>query len=174
MLICHSGAYNFTIQDHYGDGLCCAYGSGFVKVLIDGREVLHFKSFGREVSEVLNVGFDPSPYMNKRNKQYLKEHNKRRKRWHTSNNVTFVPLAWSPALAEESRIYAVKLLEACNTRGILHEPGVAFGENLAKNKGRNGWGQLYPVSKIVGRWVEREEEMSYPANGHLTQAMVRQ
>lgn len=47
-----------------------------------------------------------------------------------------------------------------------------FGENLAKNKGRNGWGQLYPVSKIVGRWVEWEEQLPYPSNGHLTQAMV--
>jgi hypothetical protein len=49
---------------------------------------------------------------------------------------------------------------------------VDFGENLAKNKGRNGWGQLYPVSKIVGRWVEWEEQLPYPSNGHLTQAMV--
>jgi len=167
-----SGDYNFTISDEYGDGICCAYGSGFVKISIDDRMVLHFQSFGRSVSEILKIGFNPRPYMTRRHKQYLKEHNKRRKSWHKTNNVTYVPLTWSPELAEESRVYAVKLLEACNTRGILHEPGVKFGENLAKNKGRNGWSQLYPVSKIVGRWVEREIGITYPGNGHLTQALV--
>lgn len=131
--------------------------------------------------------------MTKRHRQYLKEHNKRRKYWHELNNVTYAPLTWSPALAEESRAYAEKLLDACNTRGILHEPGgefrkfdsktivlkptkfcpVDFGENLAKNKGRGGWGQLYPVKKIVGRWVEWEVNRTYPSNGHLTQALWR-
>lgn len=98
----------------------------------------------------------------------MNEHNKRRKVWHEANNVTYVPLVWSPALAKMSRVYAVKLLDACNTRGIKHEPGVEFGENLAKNKGRNGWGQLYPVKNIVRRWVDREEGLNYPSNGHLT------
>ena len=88
--------------------------------------------------------------------------------WHESNNVTYVPLVWSPELAKMSKAYAVKLLDACNTRGIKHEDGVEFGENLAKNKGRNGWGQLYPVKNIVRRWVDREEDLSYPSNGHLT------
>lgn len=98
-------------------------GDGYVKISIDEREVLHFKNFGRQVSEIIKVGYNPSVYMTRRQKQYLKEHNKRRKYWHQSNNVTYVPLNWSPSLAEESRVYAVKLLDACNTRGILHEPG---------------------------------------------------
>jgi len=166
------GKYNFTITDEYRDGICCAYGNGFVKISIDGREVLHFKSFSQQVSELLNIGFDPSSYMNRRERQYLNEHNKRRKVWHESNNVTYVPLVWSPELAKMSKAYAVKLLDACNTRGIKHEDGVEFGENLAKNKGRNGWGQLYPVKNIVRRWVDREEDLSYPSNGHLTQALV--
>lgn len=166
------GKHNFTISDEYGDGVCCAYGNGSVKLSINDREVLFFKSFGRQVSEILNVGFDPSPVMTKRHVQYLEEHNIRRKMYHESNNVSYVPLAWSPQLAEESRIYATKLLDDCNTKGIEHEPGIVFGENLAKNKGRNGWGQLYAVTKIVGRWVEWEVNRSYPGNGHLTQAMV--
>jgi hypothetical protein len=49
---------------------------------------------------------------------------------------------------------------------------VSFGENLAKNKGKRGWGQLYPVTKIVGRWVDWEVNRTYPSNGHLTQALV--
>ena len=64
-LCLESGKYNFTIEDEYRDGICCAYGNGFVKISIDGREVLHFKSFSRQVSEILNVGFDPSSYMNR-------------------------------------------------------------------------------------------------------------
>lgn len=98
-------------------------GTGFVKISINEKEVLYFKSFGKQVSETLNIGFYPSIYMTKRHRQYLKEHNKRRQEWHELNNVSYVPLAWSPALAEESRVYAVKLLDACNTKGILHEPG---------------------------------------------------
>ncbi|KAL7510776.1 hypothetical protein ACHAXN_007717 [Cyclotella atomus] len=168
-----TGQFNFTISDQYGDGICCAYGTGFVKISINEKEVLYFKSFGKQVSETLNIGFYPSINMTKRHRQYLKEHNKRRQEWHELNNVSYVPLAWSPALAEESRVYAVKLLDACNTKGILHEPGVSFGENLAKNKGKRGWGQLYPVTKIVGRWVDWEVNRTYPSNGHLTQALWR-
>lgn len=31
--------YTFTISDTYGDGICCAYGSGYYTVTYDGVEV---------------------------------------------------------------------------------------------------------------------------------------
>ena len=57
--------------------------------------------------------------------------------------------------------------------GIEHEDFNPCGENLAKNVGQNGWGQLYPADSIVGRWVEFEVGLPYPLNGHLTQVLWR-
>jgi len=35
----NDGSYTFTINDSYGDGICCAYGEGSYKVTVDGAEV---------------------------------------------------------------------------------------------------------------------------------------
>lgn len=40
---------------------------------------------------------------------------------------------------------------------------------MAKNKGTGGWGELYPADKITGRFIDREVEIGYPNNYHLTQ-----
>ena len=61
------------------------------------------------------------------------------------HNVSYVPLQWSPKLAEMSLKWANELLNDCDSTGIEHEPGVAEGENLAKNHGNYGeWGQSCP------------------------------
>ncbi|KAL7529417.1 hypothetical protein ACHAXR_002954, partial [Thalassiosira sp. AJA248-18] len=180
------GIYNFTITDRYGDGICCAYGEGYVKIYLDDREVMNVKSYGKVMSELLNVGYDPNPVMTERDYLYLDAHNSRRMNWHTENNVSYVPLIYSPILAEESRVWAEKLLVNCSSADIEHEAKVSEGENLAKNIGSvnaqgGGWGQVSVCvcvsillqSNIVGRWVEFEIGRLYPYNAHLTQALWR-
>ena len=139
--------YNFTIHDAFGDGM---NRRGYYKIFLDGRELVHVNHYGKGNAHRLRAGYDPTPTMTERDDQYLMAHNVRRREWHEAHNATYVPLAWSPGLAEESRRWAVTLLDACDSDGIEHEPGVAEGENLAKNKGivdadGTGWGQLYPV-----------------------------
>ena len=113
----------------------CAYGDGYLKIYLDDREVLHVKSYGKGLSEVLNVGYDPAPAMTARDVLYLEAHNRRRRRWYEANDLGPAPLAWSPLLAQESKVWAEKLLVNCSGAGIEHEPGVEEGENLAKNTG---------------------------------------
>ena len=152
--------------------MCCAYGDGHVRVRLDGREVLFTKSFKKILTQILKVGHDPTLGMTERDVLYLEAHNYRRKEWHESNGVSYVPLIWSHQLAFESRVWAEKLLVNCSIAGIEHEDGVAEGENLAKNIGNEvSWGQLYPPTKIVGRWVDWEIHRPYPGNAHLTQAL---
>lgn len=141
------GLYNFTITDVYGDGICCSYGEGYVKLYIEDRAVMHAKFQGKIMSDLLNVGYDPTPEMTERDQLYLEAHNNRRLLWYTGNGLSNVPLVWSPELAEESRVWADKLLMNCSVAGIEHEGGVAEGENLAKNTGSVneeglGWGQV--------------------------------
>ncbi|KAL9190535.1 hypothetical protein ACHAXT_000241 [Thalassiosira profunda] len=172
------GKYNFTVTDQYGDGVCCQHGDGFVKVHLDNREVMYVKSYGKTLTEILNVGYDPNPEMSVREKLYLEAHNKRRMEWYEEHGVSYVPLVYSPTLATQSKAWAEELLVNCSSAGIEHEPDVADGENLAKNTGimlpdGTGWGQLYDPDKIVGRWVEWEIGLLYPANAHLTQALWR-
>lgn len=144
--------YGFTIYDAYGDGVCdydrgiC----GYYKLYLDGREIAHVTHYGYNNTNVINVGFDPTPNMTTRHVEYLVAHNTRRREWHEKYNTSYVPLLWSPRLADDSLRWAVKLLDDCEVPGVEHEPGVAEGENLAKNLGleyENGtasWGQLYP------------------------------
>ena len=37
--VCSTSCYDFTIFDSYGDGICCAYGSGFYNVYYEGNLV---------------------------------------------------------------------------------------------------------------------------------------
>jgi len=167
------GLYNFTIWDEYGDGICCRYGEGFFRVSLDGVVVLSGGSFNANITEVLNIGYNPEGMMTSRDFEFLEAHNTRRKEWHERYNLTYIPLRYSPALAKDSQDWAEELLYACGVVGIEHEDFNAYGENLAKNVGANGWGQLYPADAIVGRWVEFEVGLPYPSNGHLTQVLWR-
>jgi hypothetical protein len=147
------GLYNFTVTDLYGDGVCCKHGEGYVKVKLNDRDVMHMETYGKLVTEVINVGFDPNPEMSDRDRMYLEAHNRRRYMWYQGNDVSDVPLRWSPQLSVESRLWAKQLLVNCSSSGIEHEHGVQEGENLAKNKGAlfmdgvPSWGQLYPPDK---------------------------
>jgi hypothetical protein len=102
-------------------------------VLLDDREVLHNEFFKKMFTQTLKVGYDPTVGMTEREALYLDAHNTRRKEWHESNNVSYVPLTWSHQLAFEARLWAEKLLVNCSIAGIEHEHNVTEGENLAKN-----------------------------------------
>lgn len=115
---------------------------------------------------------DSSSYeasMSDRDHEWLTAHNLRRKRYHEEFGKSYVPLKWSPTLAEEAKDYAIELLAGCDHEGILHEQNVGEGENLAKNAGEGNWGNLYPADSILNRWVEREIGVGSPGNAHMTQ-----
>ena len=48
-----------------------------------------------------------------------------------------------------------------------------YGENLASNAGNGKWGAIRHPEKIMIRWVEKEANVGWPANAHLTQALWR-
>ena len=172
---------------------CCKYGNGSYRYGIDGENIYNsrgvqtFTSVGihtfwvetRPTTQSLSdsvswfiprddsLGFEAN--MSARDHEWLTAHNIRRKRYHEEFNKTYIPLKWSPALAEEAKVYAIELLSDCDYDGIVHEQNVGEGENLAKNEGRGNWGDLYPADSILTRWVEREVGVGSPGNAHMTQ-----
>ena len=93
----------------------------------------------------------------------------------TARSTEYVPLKWSEGLKEAAAAYAEELLSSCPSPTIIHDPNTSYGENLAKNRGINGWGwgDLKPADNILNRFVERELDDPWPHNAHLTQALWR-
>jgi len=57
-----SGEYTFTINDSYGDGICCGYGSGSYTVEYDGNVVKEGGQFGSSESTTFgSCGASPTP-----------------------------------------------------------------------------------------------------------------
>lgn len=50
------GDYNFTINDSYGDGICCSYGSGSYNLVVDGTTVASGGNFGSTESTSFTIG----------------------------------------------------------------------------------------------------------------------
>jgi hypothetical protein len=61
-----------------GDGICCRYGEGYFRVSLDGDPVLFGGSFNENVTEILNVGYDPTGVMTQREKDSLESHSRNR------------------------------------------------------------------------------------------------
>merc|ERR1711976_58179 len=57
------GTYTFTINDSFGDGICCGYGSGDYQLISGGEVEASGGSFGRSESHifVLEPELTPSP-----------------------------------------------------------------------------------------------------------------
>ncbi|WP_020536232.1 M43 family zinc metalloprotease [Lewinella cohaerens] len=55
------GCYDFTINDTYGDGICCSYGNGSYSVTIDGNKVASGDSFGSSETTNFCIGGSPAP-----------------------------------------------------------------------------------------------------------------
>jgi len=155
--VCVQSSSNLTffIFDEWGDGLCDIAGvCGYYKLYLDGREIVHVTSYSKNNTHLISPGYDATSSMTQRQVEYLEAHNKRRKKWHEMYNREYVPLSWSPQLAEESRLWAEQLLVDCDSDNIEHEPNVKEGENLGKNKGLVGEdGQLYSPERELFRYI---------------------
>ncbi|MGH1437321.1 MAG: zinc metalloprotease, partial [Lewinella sp.] len=55
------GCYDFTINDAYGDGICCSYGNGSYSVTTGGSTVASGGSFGSSETTNFCVGGGPAP-----------------------------------------------------------------------------------------------------------------
>jgi len=169
------GFYVFKISDLFKDGICCSAGNGSYSIEVmkkngQYRQAASGGSFGSNMSHVIDVGHTESK-MTDRDDQYLEAHNKRRREWHSRYGKEFRPLVWSNGLKESAMIYANKLLNTCTSGPPVHDPDDDYAENIARNVGSGGWGQLYSPDKILGRFVEREEGLPWARNGHLTNAI---
>lgn len=57
-----NGCYTFIISDSYNDGMCCQYGDGSYKVLVNGNEVASGAQFGSsEAKDFCSDGNTPAP-----------------------------------------------------------------------------------------------------------------
>jgi len=169
--------YQLTLYDEVGDGICCKSGNGAYTLSIEESGSFtplvtggNFKK--TKMAHLISVR-SKEPPLSSRDEEWLTAHNTRRKYWHNYYQKSYVPLKWSGELAASSQLYAEKLLATCGDQGIEHDPDNKYGENMAKNKGMGTWGSLYEADKIVGRFVDREVDIGYPHNYHLTQALWR-
>ncbi len=171
-----SALYELTIYDNYSDGmhrLRSGERDGYYKILAhrgqsERETILYGGSFYSEkITHVINTTM---PAMDDRDVDWLYSHNKRRMYWHPYYNTTYVPLQWSEALKAEAKVWADTLLDSCGD-GMHHDPQRDWGENAAANSGAGSWATRRPPDKIVSRFIDREVDDPWPANGHLTQAV---
>jgi len=163
-----SSKLTFLISDEWGDGLCDIAGvCGYYKLYLNGREIVHVTSYSKNNTHLISPGYDATSSMTQRHVEYLEAHNKRRKKWHEMYNREYVPLTWSPQLAEESKLWAEQLLDDCDSDNIEHEPNVKEGEILGRNKGLvDEDGQLYSPECELFRYIFSFYWYPYPP--HLT------
>ena len=89
---------------------------------------------------------------------------------HEQYGKQYVPLKWSKALADESRLWAEQLAEDCD---LYHDPNTNHGENIALNYGWDEYSTRRSTENVLSRFVEDESDLPYPDNGHLTQILWR-
>ncbi len=107
-----------------------------------------------------------------RYRQFLNNHNTRRKAWHERYNNGYVPLSWDNLLKAETKVWAETLLASCD-KGIYHDPHTKYGECATTSQGTGSLGKLQIPDDIVRRFVEREQNWQPPQNSHLTQVLWR-
>ena len=117
-----------------------------------------------------------------RDDAWLEAHNVRRKKYHVQWGKSYVPLKWSPMLANQAKQWANKLATKCDGVPISqiskvkltvadHEPNIPYGENMAANFGNGAYGELKTPDQILNRFVEWELDVGYPNNYHMTQVL---
>lgn len=165
----YPGTYTLKLQDL--DGLCCGNGKGFYKMWVNGQIAAAGGYFVGSKTHQIEIGKNWQASMNYRQKEWLNTHNSRRRKYNGGQG--YVALRWSRSLASRAQTHANHLTHNCKSGSLTHAPGITEGENLAKNQGKGEWGRLYPVDKIMRRWVEAELNWSYPKNAHMTQVVWR-
>ena len=93
----------------------------------------------------------------------LDAHNTRRLRYHEDNEAgSFVPLRWSPAVAQRSLEFAQELAAGCV---FQHCSDCLEGENLFRSAG-GPESSTPPADFVLTAWTENEEELfPAPASG---------
>ena len=112
-----------------------------------------------------------SPKLSPRSQSWLTSHNTRRKSYHAQFKASYIPLQWSDTLASDAYKYATKLAQSCHSSNgpNLSHGNSGYGENLAYTHGK----APPSTESILTKWVEGEEKLSYPKNGHYTQVLWR-
>ncbi|AUF82603.1 SCP superfamily protein [Tetraselmis virus 1] len=102
--------------------------------------------------------------------EWVDAHNIRRMRIHEQYGVDFSPLYWSPVLAKSAKEYAeiLSTVEGCFIEHGYNNNRLG-GENLFASISSN------PASEedVLSSWVEGEEGLEFPFNGHYTQSIWR-
>ena len=67
---------------------------------------------------------------------------------HEQYGKQYVPLKWSKALADESRLWAEQLAEDCD---LYHDPNTNHGENIALNYGWDEYSTRRSTENVLSR-----------------------
>jgi len=97
---------------------------------------------------------------------WLEEHNTRRKFYHESFLVSYVPLEWSVGLMEEATEWAESLAKDCRNKS---PNDIDYGVN---SQGITGSDEKRTAKMSLDIW-EKKLDMGYPANNAMTQALWR-
>ena len=114
------------------------------------------------------------PTSSSRRTEWLDAHNTRRQSWHERYGRSFVPLRWSTALEEESKVYANKLLEQ-SCQSLEHGKQCLFLDNgihshaltLTCHCALKCTGQT-PITSTVKTWLASVALASLPNSCLLT------
>lgn len=158
-LLVEGGKYRLTIIDP----LLGIQNPGYLAVKVQGEEVMFAN---KALSYVIRVGYQPT--MTAREKEWLLQHNNRRKAFHESEGVSYKRLVWSPDLAAASAKWVDELVKTCK---ISSESGIVDGENVsarASNVARDE-----SPAKILERWADFKVGKPYPENNSRTQVLWR-
>ncbi len=158
-LLVEGGKYRLTIIDP----LLGIQDPGYLAVKVQGEEVMYAN---KALSYIIRVGYQPT--MTAREKQWLIQHNNRRKAFHESQGVSYKRLVWSPDLAAASAKWVDELLKTCK---ISSESGIADGENVSA-RASNVVRDESPA-KILERWTDFKVGKPYPENNSRTQVLWR-
>ena len=152
------------------------YGSNMQKTF--NSEAVHTFEVPALESSQLDGRLDD--YGVERRNAWLQAHNVRRKKYHEQWGKSYVPLKWSPTLANQAQQWAEHLANKCD--GVTldtiyevkvtvadHEPNIPYGENMAANFGNGGFGKLKTPDQILTRFTEWELDVPFPDNFHMTQ-----
>jgi hypothetical protein len=168
------GTYELTLFDDFGDGFI-GNDQGHVTIFLNDEEMFTEKRFG-QTTRMLRIGH---PDMTPRDTEWLNAHNNHRKNYDPDgDNLPYVPLRWSPALAAEAQAWAEALLTdeltvvdengnevvktACNPQrefrrsspSELHDLETGHGENITTRIGSGGWAEdRSPAQLVNGPWA---------------------
>ncbi len=162
------GKYLLTISDSLGD--LEGSGTGW-SVKIKGVEILYGQRFnGTSISYTILAGYE-AENMTDTDKQWLVEHNERRRTFHREHNTTFKELVWSEGLYQAAKSSAESITPTCKTANDINK-GDGWGYNAMIVK------KIFENPDVIGpknsmaSWVDRVQNKD-PPGSTFTAAMWR-